>query len=87
VRLMRVVSEINCLLLGKEERLLRQEQEAGRCIKRPAVNIPADKFTLITSFLSQRERWMESKCVNIQDPPTTMNPKPSCFPSAVPATE
>src|SRR6476646_6254104 len=27
-----------------------------------------NKFTLITSFSSDRKRWMQSKCVNIHDP-------------------
>jgi len=31
-------------------------------------NVEADKFTLIASFSSQREKWMQSQCINIHDP-------------------
>lgn len=30
-------------------------------------NVDPDKFTLITSFSSERDQWMRSKCINIHD--------------------
>lgn len=30
--------------------------------------IDPDKFTLITSFCSERDQWMQSKCINVHDP-------------------
>jgi hypothetical protein len=30
--------------------------------------IDPNKFTLITSFSSERDQWMRSKCINIHDP-------------------
>jgi len=29
--------------------------------------VDASKFTLITSFSSERDQWMGSKCINIRD--------------------
>jgi hypothetical protein len=31
-------------------------------------NVDREKFTLITSFSSERDQWMRSKCINIHDP-------------------
>jgi hypothetical protein len=31
-------------------------------------NVDPDKFTLITSFSSERDQWMRSKCINVHDP-------------------
>jgi hypothetical protein len=31
-------------------------------------NVDPNKFTLITPFSSERDQWMQSKCVNIHDP-------------------
>src|SRR5206468_860198 len=31
-------------------------------------NVDPNKFTLITSFSSERDKWMRSKCINIHDP-------------------
>ena len=34
--------------------------------------VDPDKFTLITAFCSERNQWMQSKCINVHDPDSPM---------------